>query len=94
VEVSVLTVVTVYREVVYDVEVRVEVDVATTVVVVVLLVVEGWIVTSIRILEVPAGTLPEFEPELEPAEAVTVIRSPGPVAEIVTAYLPVESELV
>ena len=73
-----MTVVTVYREVVYDVEVRVEVDVATTVVVVVLLVAEGWIVTSIRILEAPLGTLPEFEPELEPVEAVTVITSPGP----------------
>ena len=89
-----MTVVTVYREVVYDVEVRVEVDVATTVVVVVLLVVEGWIVTSIRILEAPPGTLPEFEPEPEPAEAVTVIRSPGPSTERVTAYFPAESQLV
>ena len=45
-------------------------------------------------LEVPLGTVPEFEPELEPAEAVTVIPSPGPVTERVTAYFPIESELV
>jgi len=46
-----------------------------------------------RILEESLGTVPEFEPELEPAEAVTVIWSPGPVTERVNAYLPMESEL-
>ena len=41
----------------------------------------------------PLGTVPELAPELEPAEAVTVIASPGPLIERVTAYLPSESEL-
>ena len=45
-------------------------------------------------LDVPLGTVPEFDPELEPAEAVTLMVSPGPLTETVTAYLPIESEVV
>ena len=44
-------------------------------------------------LDVPLGTVPEFDPELEPYEAVTVIAFPGPATERVTPYLPIESEL-
>jgi len=46
-------------------------------------------------LDVPLGTVPEFDPDFEPFEAETVTVSPGPVTERPgTAYAPLEREVV
>jgi len=54
----------------------------------------GCRVTSIRILEDPLGTVPDADPEFEPDVALTVIASPAPLTDNVTAYLPWESVAV
>jgi len=64
------------------------------VVVVVVIVMLRESATSMRRLDEPSGTIPEFEPSFEPKPAVTYSESPGPWADIVTAYLPSESVVV